>query len=352
MSKRPTEISILVASDWAPIRAFEPIVRESPEAVYGDLLPVLRGADLRIVNCECALTAAETPVWKSGAVFKGLPGHVAGLTCVPFEIACLANNHVFDYGLAGFRETLKTLGENGILTVGAGLDFEAASAPLTVSVKGTRVTVVNFGEGEDLTASRGGPGTRGWDIDEPRRRIIQEAQKARRPGHRRRPCRPGVRSFSAALRRADLPGPGRRGRGLRRRPSSPCPPGYRSPARPPDLLQPGKFRVLPAAGPRLPEDGLLPGASVPRKHGLGLRPVSVPDHGAGAPAARPPGGGLIPKQARSDFHGSSNPTPECSGGGGLTSIIMGSKASGRKSSASWRNWNPSPAKGPRCSGTG
>ncbi len=165
MSKRAPEFSILIAADWAPIRALEPVVRESPEAVYGDLLPVLRRADLRIVNCECALTAAEASVWKSGAVFKGLPGHVAGLAAVPFEVACLANNHVFDYGLAGFRETLAVLRAKGIRTVGAGLDFEEAAALLTVSVKGTKVTVVNFGEGEDLTASRGGPGTRGWDID-------------------------------------------------------------------------------------------------------------------------------------------------------------------------------------------
>lgn len=165
MSKRPTEISILVASDWAPIRAFEPVVRESPEAVYGDLLPVLRRADLRIVNCECALTASKKSIWKSGAVFKGLPAHVAGLTCVPFEVACLANNHVFDYGLAGFQETLEVLHAGGIRTVGAGLDFEEAAAPLTVSVKGTKVAIVNFGEGEDLMESRGGPGTRGWDIE-------------------------------------------------------------------------------------------------------------------------------------------------------------------------------------------
>ena len=49
---------VLVASDWAPIRAFDSIVRDDPEAVYGDLLPVLRRADVRIVNCECALTSA------------------------------------------------------------------------------------------------------------------------------------------------------------------------------------------------------------------------------------------------------------------------------------------------------
>jgi len=156
--------SIIIAADWAPIRALEPVIRSAPDSVYGDLLPVLRAADLRIVNCECALTAARTPVWKSGAVFKGLPIHVDGLIRVPFEVACLANNHVFDYGVRGFRDTLDVLRRNGIRTVGAGLSFKEAISPLTVLVKGTRVTVLNFSEGEDLTASRGGPGVCGWEI--------------------------------------------------------------------------------------------------------------------------------------------------------------------------------------------
>jgi len=173
-----SEISIVIASDWAPIRALETVVRSTPDAVYGDMLPVLRGADLRIVNCECALTAARKPVWKSGAVFKGLPAHVAGLTCVPFEVACLANNHVFDYGLRGFRETLDVLRRNGIRTVGAGLRFEEALTPQTVLVKRTRVTILNFSEGEDLTASRGGPGVCGWEID----RLAALVRKAKKRG--------------------------------------------------------------------------------------------------------------------------------------------------------------------------
>ena len=171
-------VSIAVAGDWAPIRALDPVVRETPEAVYGDMLTVLRGADLRIVNCECALAAAERPVWKSGAVFKGSPAHVAGLTTVPFEIACLANNHVFDYGLRGFRETLDVLRKSGIRTVGAGLTFEEALKPLSVTVKGTRVTILNFGEGEDLTASRGGPGGCGWEID----KLAASVRRAKKRG--------------------------------------------------------------------------------------------------------------------------------------------------------------------------
>jgi poly-gamma-glutamate capsule biosynthesis protein CapA/YwtB (metallophosphatase superfamily) len=169
---------ILVASDWAPIRALEPVISRDPEAVYGDMLPVLRAADLRIVNCECALTRARTPVWKSGAVFKGRPAHVAGLTGVPFDVACLANNHVFDYGLAGFRETLAVLRAGGLRTVGAGLSLDEAAAPLTISVGGARITILNFSEGEDLTASTGGPGVCGWEID----RLARSIAKAKKRG--------------------------------------------------------------------------------------------------------------------------------------------------------------------------
>jgi poly-gamma-glutamate synthesis protein (capsule biosynthesis protein) len=173
-----SRISIVIAADWAPIRALEPVVRSAPDSVYGDMLPVLRGADLRIVNCECALTGARKHVWKSGAVFKGLPAHVAGLTRVPFEIACLANNHVFDYGARGFRDTLDILRRNGIRTVGAGLSLKEAVSPLTVLVKGTRVTILNFSEGEDLTASRGGPGVCGWEID----RLLALVRKFKKRG--------------------------------------------------------------------------------------------------------------------------------------------------------------------------
>ena len=162
---------VLVASDWAPIRAFDPLVRHDPESLYGDLLPTLRAADLRIVNCECALTRASRPVWKSGAVFKGEPAHVTGLSLVPFDVACLGNNHVLDYGVAGLRETLDLLTDHGIETVGAGLTEEAACAPLHCSANRVRVHVINFSEGEDLTAARGGPGVFGWDIPRVQRQV-------------------------------------------------------------------------------------------------------------------------------------------------------------------------------------
>ncbi len=168
---------VIIASDWAPIRAFDDIVARTPESVYGDTLPVLRAADLRIVNLECALAGDASPVWKSGSVFKGRPEHIRGLTAVPFEAVTLANNHVFDYGTEAFRLTLELLGDHSIRTVGAGMSPDEARRPLILEVKGVRIGIVNFSEGEDLTAAVSGPGVFGWDVD-----AVVESIRTVRPG--------------------------------------------------------------------------------------------------------------------------------------------------------------------------
>ena len=156
---------IIITSDWAPIRAFDHIIARSPEAIYGDLLPVLRQGDLRITNLECPLTDLATPVWKSGAVLKGAPEHVPGLTAVPFEVVTLANNHVFDYSQGGFDQTIWLLDDHGIRRVGAGHTADEACRPLIMDVNGIGLGILNFSEGEDLTATLDGPGVFGWDPD-------------------------------------------------------------------------------------------------------------------------------------------------------------------------------------------
>lgn len=156
---------LLIASDWAPIRAYSSIIMNDPESVYGDVLPVLRQSDLRIANLECPLSKGDSPVWKSGSVLKGEPGHLRGLTSVPFEVVTMGNNHVFDHGLDAFAQTLKLLKDHGVKTVGAGISAEEAKRPLIVDIHGIRVAVISFSEGEDLTAAGKGPGVFGWEVD-------------------------------------------------------------------------------------------------------------------------------------------------------------------------------------------
>lgn len=161
-----SEAEVLIAADWAPIRKFNDIILKDPEAVYGNLLPVMRASDLRIANLECPLCDNETPVWKSGTVLKGEVEHVHGLTRVPFEVVTLGNNHVFDHGVEAFEKTLDLLRDKGIQTVGAGMTSGDAKKPLVLDVNGIRIALISFSEGEDLTASDGGPGVFGWEVDE------------------------------------------------------------------------------------------------------------------------------------------------------------------------------------------
>ncbi len=158
--------TICVAGDWAPIRQFRTVIETAPCAVYGDLLPSLQAADLSIVNLEAPLSDRGTPVDKSGSVFKGEEKHIAGLTAVPFDVVTLANNHVFDYGIDAFSDSLEVLEKNAIQHTGAGMTSEEAARPLVVEINGIKVGIVNFSEGEDLTAAiDGSPGVMGWDLE-------------------------------------------------------------------------------------------------------------------------------------------------------------------------------------------
>lgn len=160
------DATILFAGDWAPIRAFAPIIEKGPEQIYGDLLPVIRSADLSIVNLEAPLSDIGSPVNKSGAVFKGVQHHIEGLTSVPFDAVTLANNHVFDFGLEAFQQTCDVLDKNNIQYTGAGMSQNDALAPLVLEANTVSIGIVNFSEGEDLTAAgKDTPGVMGWDMD-------------------------------------------------------------------------------------------------------------------------------------------------------------------------------------------
>jgi len=170
---KDAQAEVAICSDWAPIRGFKDIILKNPEAVYGDLLPELRKGDMRIVNLECPLVDQGVPVAKSGAVLKGLSRHITGLTRVPFEVATLGNNHVFDYGTDAFIQTRELLHQNNIMTVGAGMSLEEAAAPLMVTPRGLTIGIINFSEGEDLTAAGENPGVFGWEVD----RVVAQVQE-------------------------------------------------------------------------------------------------------------------------------------------------------------------------------
>lgn len=106
-----------------------------PEWVWGDLLPLIRQMDIRLINLEAALTHSEEIVPKVFN-FKTEPTKVAVLKTAAIDVVNLANNHVLDYSVSGLLETLKTLQQAKVAYVGAGATLQEASRPALVTKRG------------------------------------------------------------------------------------------------------------------------------------------------------------------------------------------------------------------------
>lgn len=168
---------ILFASDFAPIRAFAPLMEADPAGIYGDLLPLLEKSGYNIVNLESPLYSGGDFIVKSGAAFSGAPEHVAVLTAGRFNAAVCANNHAFDRGEEGFFRTREVLRAHHIACVGAGKDLREARKPLVFTLNGLRIALFAISEGEDMRgATATTPGVRPWEVD----RLAEELRRARK----------------------------------------------------------------------------------------------------------------------------------------------------------------------------
>jgi poly-gamma-glutamate synthesis protein (capsule biosynthesis protein) len=139
-------INILFAGDFAPCRRFEKIVLEKEEQVFGDLLPLIKNADISFVNLECSLTLCNKPIEKSGPPIKSDPKCIEALKS--FSIIGLANNHVMDFDKKGLTDTLKACESINTPTVGAGTNLQEAQEFKIIEKDGFKLAIIALAEHE------------------------------------------------------------------------------------------------------------------------------------------------------------------------------------------------------------
>jgi len=130
-----------------------------PTHPWGDTLPMLRRADLRIANLECVLADGGTPEPGKVFTFRADARNVGSLLAAQLDLVSLANNHILDYGPDALREMLPALDRHGILHAGAGTDRDTARRPAVRRVGATAVGFVAFTDNQpDWEAAPGSPG--------------------------------------------------------------------------------------------------------------------------------------------------------------------------------------------------
>ena len=136
-----------------------------PEEPWGDVMPLLDAADLRIINLECAITYNGRPWSRTPKVFHfgAQPSAIEALRAARIDACSLANNHTLDFEEQGLLNTMNHLDAAGIRHTGAGRNQLEAADPaiLTVPTEHThRVALLAFTDNDSpLAAGTDRPGT-------------------------------------------------------------------------------------------------------------------------------------------------------------------------------------------------
>ena len=146
------------------------------------IAPVLRQADLAVVNLETAVTMDGSAAAKT-FVFRAPPTAFAALRGGGVDVASMANNHGLDYGVGGLRDSIAAARRYNFPVVGIGLNEKQAYHPFRRTIKGQRIAVIGATQVLDAelvsswTAGRDKPGlASAKDVT----RLVQEVRAARR----------------------------------------------------------------------------------------------------------------------------------------------------------------------------
>jgi poly-gamma-glutamate synthesis protein (capsule biosynthesis protein) len=104
----------------------------------------MEAQDILVGNLEGSITLATEGNPRKRFQFRMPPGTSAGLKAAGFDLVLLGNNHVLDFGPAGFSDTLADTEAAGLPTVGAGLTSAKALATRHLGIAGRSGAGVSF----------------------------------------------------------------------------------------------------------------------------------------------------------------------------------------------------------------
>lgn len=158
-------MKVVIAGDLFPQKCNMDLFEQgNVNALFGEkLLEYFKTADLRVCNLEGALTDSTREINKSGPCISAAPDSAKGIAALGIDCASIANNHIMDYGIEGYRSTLEALNKYGIRAVGCGEDEVLARKPAVFEASGLKIGVYSCAEYEFTIAGENQPGANAFD---------------------------------------------------------------------------------------------------------------------------------------------------------------------------------------------
>lgn len=143
-------MKILIGGDISPKKTEvnELFAKGDIKTLFGDVAELAKTADRFIVNVECALTTTEKGIKKFGPCLKSDPKCADTLKKLGVTDVALSNNHVFDYGVQGLKDTMANLERVGLPYMGVGENDTDARKIYYIEQNGQKIAVINACEHE------------------------------------------------------------------------------------------------------------------------------------------------------------------------------------------------------------
>ena len=142
-------MKILIAADLVPTsQTAADFAAGNLDRLFGKVRHIAKECDRFIVNLECALTESENAIKKFGPNLKGPAKTADTMKALGVTDVALANNHVFDYGIEGLKDTVAALDSAGLPYFGIGENDTDSRRPYFFEAEGKRIAVINVCEHE------------------------------------------------------------------------------------------------------------------------------------------------------------------------------------------------------------
>jgi len=111
--------------------------------IFAQVKPIFNEADIVVANLETPL--ADQKIGFSGyPLFKAPKELALAIKESGIDLVTTANNHAFDQGEQGLKETLDILDSYGVMHTGTYRSQEEKDSPLIIDVKGVKLGIVSY----------------------------------------------------------------------------------------------------------------------------------------------------------------------------------------------------------------
>ena len=160
-------MKILIAGDFCPYgRVKDALNNHSFNALFSDVKEVInKSSDYSIVNLECPiLKTPSKSISKVGPALYTTPDAIDALKYMGFNCVTMANNHIYDYGETGLKDSISVCQNNGIDVVGVGDNSLDAQRVLYKKINDANIAVINCCEHEFSIAGAEHSGANAFDL--------------------------------------------------------------------------------------------------------------------------------------------------------------------------------------------